>query len=194
MLFLILLPAISVFSLILKPDNFRKIKFNFLINKSGMYFSHIGVAIFAFGVLYVNSFDIESDSKISIGEKINVGSYIIKLESTKNIKGSNYDGIQGIFKVNDINGRDLGFLYPEKRFYVTQKTTMTESSVKKIWFDDLYLSLGEQLDNETWIIRAYYKPFIMFLWIGVILIGLGGIFSLLQYYSFNSSTLYVKKN
>ena len=137
-----------------------------------MYFSHIGVAIFAFGVLYVNSFDIESDSKISIGEKINVGSYIIKLESTRNIKGSNYDGIQGIFKVNDINGRDLGFLYPEKRFYVTQKTTMTESSVKKIWFDDLYLSLGEQLDNETWIIRAYYKPFIMFLWIGVILIGL----------------------
>ena len=194
MLLLILLPAISVFSLILKPNNFKKIKFNFLINKSGMYFSHIGVAIFAFGVLYVNSFDIESDSKISIGEKINVGSYIIKLESTKNIKGSNYDGIQGIFKVNDINGRDLGFLYPEKRFYVTQKTTMTESSVKKIWFDDLYLSLGEQLDNETWIIRAYYKPFIMFLWIGVILIGLGGIFSLLQYYSFNSSTLYVKKN
>ena len=91
-------------------------------------------------------------------------------------------------------GRDLGFLYPEKRFYVTQKTTMTESSVKKIWFDDLYLSLGEQLDKETWIIRAYYKPFIMFLWIGLILIGLGGIFSLLQYYSFNYSTLYVKKN
>ena len=89
---------------------------------------------------------------------------------------------------------DKKSLYPEKRFYVTQKTTMTESSVKKIWFDDLYLSLGEQLDNETWIIRAYYKPFIMFLWIGVILIGLGGIFSLLQYYSFNSSTLYVKKN
>jgi len=70
MLFLILLPAISVFSLILKPNNFKKIKFNYLINKSGMYFSHIGVAVFAFGVLYVNSFDIESDSKISIGEKM----------------------------------------------------------------------------------------------------------------------------
>jgi cytochrome c-type biogenesis protein CcmF len=194
MLFLILLPIISVFSVILKPNNLKKVKFNFLINKSGMYFSHIGVAIFSFGVLYVNSFDIESDSKISIGERINVGSYIIKLESTRNIKGPNFDGIQGIFKVNDINGRDLGFLYPEKRFYVTQKTTMTESSVKKIWFDDLYLSLGEQLDSETWIIRAYYKPFIMFLWIGVILIGLGGIFSLLQYYSFNSSNMYVKKN
>ena len=74
--------------------------------------------------------------------------------------------------------RFVGSLYPEKRFYVSRQEVTTEASIRPTFFDDVYLVLGNKLNGDEWVVRVYVKPFISFIWIGVVLISVGSIMSL----------------
>ena len=77
----------------------------------------------------------------------------------------------------EIISKDKSFyLFPEKRFYPVSGNVMTEAAISAGFSEDLYISLGEKLDSG-WVIKTQIKPFIRFIWLGAILMALGGLFS-----------------
>jgi cytochrome c-type biogenesis protein CcmF len=66
-------------------------------------------------------------------------------------------------------------LHPEKRTYLVQTKPMTEAGIDPGFMRDIYVSLGESLGGGDWSLRLYYKPFVRWIWLGGILIALGGL-------------------
>lgn len=142
----------------------------------GMHCAHIGIAVFVIGVALVNGYEIEKDVRMEIGDVVTLKDYTFKFNGTEPLEGPNYSSTLGkieIFK-NDKKIRDLK---PEKRVYAASGMPMTEASVDMGLFRDLYVAMGEPLENGAWIVRVYHKPFVNWIWIGCILMALGGILS-----------------
>jgi len=66
---------------------------------------------------------------------------------------------------------------PEKRTYNASGMAMTEAAIDTGLFRDLYVALGEPLANNAWVVRAYHKPFVDWIWLGCLLMAIGGILS-----------------
>jgi cytochrome c-type biogenesis protein CcmF len=66
-------------------------------------------------------------------------------------------------------------MYPEKRQYLVQQMPMTEADIDSGFTRDLYVSLGEPVGADTWVVRVYHKPFIDWIWGGCFLMAIGGV-------------------
>jgi cytochrome c-type biogenesis protein CcmF len=64
---------------------------------------------------------------------------------------------------------------PEKRIYTARGMPMTEAAIKVGFLRDVYVSMGEPIDDSTWIVRLYHKPFISWIWLGSLMMAIGGI-------------------
>ena len=92
--------------------------------------------------------------------------------------GENYIATRGSFEVTSENGRFQVDMFPEKRIYPVQQSPMTEAAIDAGLTRDLFIALGEPLDDQgAWAIRIYYKPFIRWIWLGAIIMALGGLFA-----------------
>ena len=142
----------------------------------GMWLAHFGVGIFIIGVTLVGSLDQNIDVKMKEGQRAELAGYTFLFRGALDADGPNYDAARGIIELSR-NGRALGILMPEKRVYRAQGMPMTEASLDIGVFRDVYVSLGEQLPDGAWIVSLYYKPFISWIWMGCLLMGLGGVFA-----------------
>ena len=139
----------------------------------GMWCAHFGVAVFAFGVSMVTTFQVERDVKMNLGDTTSIGDYTFTFRGVREIKGPNYEGAQGLVDVTR-NGRPETSMRPEKRVYRVQKNPMTEAAINTGFTRDLYVSLGEPVEGNAWIVRVYFKPFVDWIWGGCLLMALGG--------------------
>jgi cytochrome c-type biogenesis protein CcmF len=96
------------------------------------------------------------------------------LEGFEDIDGPNYRGVKGVVTVLK-NEQAVNMMYPEKRLYNVQQMPMTEAAIDTGFTRDLYVSLGEPIDNGAWVVRVYFKPFIDWIWGGAFLMAIGGI-------------------
>ena len=142
----------------------------------GMWLAHFGVGIFIIGVTLVGSLDQNLDVKMKEGQRAELAGYTFLFRGALDADGPNYDAARGIIELSR-DGRALGTLTPEKRVYRAQGMPMTEASLDIGVFRDVYVSLGEQLPDGAWIVSLYYKPFISWIWMGCLLMGLGGVFA-----------------
>ena len=94
------------------------------------------------------------------------------------IKGPNYFALQGNFFVYDKNKNIITKLQPENRFYPVTNNFTTEVSIHTNLLRDLYMVLGEGNLNDGWIVRIYYNPLVIWIWIGALTIFLGGLISM----------------
>jgi len=78
------------------------------------------------------------------------------------------------------NGKPEATLHAEKRFYNSNMMMMTEAAIDGGVTRDLYAALGEELDDGSWAVRLYYKPFVRWIWYGGALMALGGLLSMLD--------------
>jgi cytochrome c-type biogenesis protein CcmF len=145
----------------------------------GMVLGHIGFAVVAFGVIMTTQFSVERDVKLAPGQSATLGDYEFRLEKVEAVKGPNYLSDMGFVTVY-LNGETVATLFPEKRRYLASGQVMTEAGIDAGFFRDLYLSLGEQLDAGAWAVRVQVKPFVRWLWLGGILIALGGTLAVLD--------------
>ena len=143
----------------------------------GMHCAHIGVAVFIIGVTLVNSYETEKDVRMEIGSKVTVGGYVFQFNGTSDVVGPNYKSVKGDISVFK-DDRFVRTLYPEKRTYNASGMAMTEAAIDTGFFRDLYVALGEPLSNDVWVVRAYHKPFVDWIWFGCILMAIGGITSI----------------
>ena len=141
----------------------------------GMLLAHFGVAVFCFGVAMVKSHEIERDVKMEVGDSTMVRGYTFTFRGAREIEGPNYVAKQGLIEVS-VDGRKTNELRPEKRIYRVQQNAMTEAAIDTGFTRDLYVALGESVDNgKAWIVRVYVKPFIDWIWGGAFLMAMGGL-------------------
>lgn len=143
----------------------------------GMQFAHLGIAVFVIGVTMVGAYQEEKDVRMSAGETVSVGGYQIQLQTVKPVPGPNYNAMRGTFLLSK-NGVNETTLYPEKRSYFTSTMPMTEAAIDIGLTRDIYVSLGEDLGDQSWAVRVYYKPFVDWIWGGCLLMALGGVIAI----------------
>ncbi|MCG7983849.1 MAG: heme lyase CcmF/NrfE family subunit [Candidatus Thiodiazotropha lotti] len=140
----------------------------------GMILAHFGVAMFIVGVTMVSNFGEENDVRMSPGDVSEIAGYEFRFDGVKRVPGPNYNAHRGSFQVS-LDGKPFITLEPEKRTYFVQTRPMTEASIDWGFTRDLYVSLGEPLGGGDWSLRLYYKPYVRWIWLGGVLMGLGGI-------------------
>ena len=146
----------------------------------GMVVAHLGVAVFIVGVTSVRSFEVERDIKVAPGQYVTVDEYKFRFNGVREVVGPNFRGAQGDFSLYR-RGEIIDTLKPEKRIYFARESEMpmTEAAIRTSIIGDVYVSLGEQLDDKgTWTARVYYKPFVTWIWGGCALMALGGFLSM----------------
>jgi len=143
----------------------------------GMVLAHCGVALFIVGVTMVKGFEVEQDLRMNVGQTATIGGYTFRFDGTQQYKGPNYIAARGTFRVSQ-DGRDVTVMYPEKRRYNVQNQTMTEAAISPGFARDLYVSLGEPLDDGAWSVRLYHKPFVDWIWGGCFIMALGGLLAI----------------
>ncbi len=142
----------------------------------GMTIAHFGVGVFILGVTLTGAYNVEKDLRMDLGTTVTIAGYTFTFEGVKQVAGPNYTDNQGLMQVTR-DGQPIATLHPQKRTYRVQTMPMTEAAIDVGLFRDLYVSLGEPIDNGGWSVRVYYKPFIRWIWAGALLMALGGVFA-----------------
>jgi cytochrome c-type biogenesis protein CcmF len=140
----------------------------------GMMVAHLGIAAFILGVTMVQSYQIERDLKMDVGDSAEIAGYTFTFRGVRDITGPNYEAAQGTVEVSR-NGKKLMDMRPEKRVYRVQRNPMTEAAISPGLTGDLYVSLGEGLEGNSWLVRVYVKPFIDWVWGGCLMMAFGGL-------------------
>ena len=140
----------------------------------GMTLAHLGVALFIVGITVTNLYSTEKDVRMETGETYHMGGYDFEFRGVRPFIGANYRADEGVFVVHYDN-KLLTELHSQKRLYNAGGMPMTEAAIDPGIFRDLYVSLGEPLDETAWSVRLYHKPFIRWIWLGAIFMALGGL-------------------
>lgn len=161
----------------------------------GMTIAHIGIGIFVIGVTMTNVYSVERDIRLQVGEQYSISNYEFIFNGTEYLQGPNYQATRGDFDVFK-NGKLMSRLLPEKRIYLVQKNPMTEAAIDPGFTRDIYVALGEPLENDqTWAVRIYYKPFIRWIWLGALIMAAGGLLGALdRRYRTQSATVTLLEN
>ncbi|WP_434353757.1 heme lyase CcmF/NrfE family subunit [Psychrobacter sp. HD31] len=152
----------------------------------GMILAHIGVLVCSIGVGVTSSQSVEKDVAMGVGDSVMVKDYQFTMTEMYEVRGKNYDGTATEVKVSKGNGDYVTSLHPEKRTYVVSMMPMTESAIDANLWRDLYVALGEPIENDQgqkdaqWAVRIYVKPFVRWLWLGSLLMALGALISMLD--------------
>ena len=149
----------------------------FLFNNLGMNLAHLGIAVTIFGIGVVSSHSSSKEVILEIGESTTLSNYEFTLTAEDFKEESNFYSQIAIFQVENLSNGDIFDLKPEKAFYPASRSIMTESAIAITPKEDVYISLSERLDSGEWIAKIQTKPFVRFIWLGSILMCLGGIFS-----------------
>jgi cytochrome c-type biogenesis protein CcmF len=140
----------------------------------GMVVAHLGMACAIVGVTFVSAYGMEKDVRMSPGQRLDLAGYGFQFEGVSVHPGPNYQANRGRLRIFQ-GDTEIALLQPEKRVYLVQTKPMTEAAIDIGITRDLYVSLGEPLGNGDWSLRLYYKPFVRWIWLGGILMALGGI-------------------
>jgi cytochrome c-type biogenesis protein CcmF len=144
----------------------------------GMVLAHLGVAVFIFGVTIVKGYERELDVRMAPGQSQTIGGHEFTFKGAKEVPGPNYVAMQGEFEVRPVGGGAVRIMRPEKRMYQASGQTMTEADIDTGLFRDLYVSLGEPVEDGAWGVRLYHKPFVDWIWGGCLFMALGGLLAI----------------
>ncbi|MEG9490671.1 heme lyase CcmF/NrfE family subunit [Mannheimia indoligenes] len=145
----------------------------------GMVLAHLGVAMTVFGIAFSQNFSVERDVRMNVGDKSEILDYQFEFKGIKITDGANYQGGTAELEITH-NGKYEATLNAEKRFYNVSKMGMTEAAIDWGFTRDLYAALGEKLEDNSWAVRLYYKPFIRWIWIGGLFMALGGLLCMMD--------------
>jgi len=147
----------------------------------GQQIAHFGIAVLVMGITGVKCYEVERDVRMQIGDVVTIAPYTFRLNSLDEVRGPNYKAVRADVQVLR-NDKIIEILQPEKRRYFSSAMAMTEAGIDSGFMRDLYVSLGEPLNDARteWSMRVYYKPFVPWLWGGVLLMVLGGVLAALD--------------
>ena len=142
------------------------------------------IAHLAFGLLLVSiSFNSLLSSERALNIKLNeyeeYKDMKVYFKDIQLIEGSNYDAIKASFNIEDMNGNNFN-LSPEKRRYFTRGQITTETAIYITLIKDIYLTIGDQLDDGSWIVNIQINFLIRWIWFSAALMSFAGIMLILS--------------
>ena len=143
----------------------------------GMVLAHSGMAVLVAGVTVVSFHEVERDVRMAPGDVAEVGAYRFEFDPRSEYAGPNFDSRKGHFLVTR-DGEPIAEMNPEKRTYRVSGQVMTEAAIDAGLMRDLYVALGEPLGGDAWAVRIYHKPMIRWIWLGALIMALGGALAL----------------
>ncbi len=140
----------------------------------GMWLAHLGIAVTIIGITLVKGFEQNADLKMAPGQTARLAGYTFRFDGAFAHAGANFDAARGRIEVTR-DGRPVALMEPEKRMYRVSQMPMTEAAIDSGFTRDIYVSMGEPLPEENaWIVRIFYKPFISWIWVGALIMAFGG--------------------
>ncbi len=138
----------------------------------GMSLAHMGFAAALLGIALTSQLSVEKDLRMGPGDTFVLGEMEFEFIGTTQIQGPNYTAQRGTFSVRD--GTTRFAMQPEKRSYLASSNVMTEAAIDAGLLRDVYISLGESLGGGDWAVRLQIKPFVRWIWLGGLMMALGG--------------------
>ncbi len=143
----------------------------------GKALGHAGFGVTIFGVACITAWATEDIRAVRVGESYEAAGYTLRLDAVERREGPNYTAETArITMLRD--GREVGLLSPERRFFALQRTSTTEAAIDRKLRRDLYVALGDAQQGGGYAIRTYVKPFANWIWLGALIMALGGAISL----------------
>jgi cytochrome c-type biogenesis protein CcmF len=140
----------------------------------GMCLAHLGVGMFAIGASGVESYKIEKDVALKPGGSFVIAGYDFKFINAVNVRGPNYDAVEATVVVTR-GGKPVTTLKPQKRHFWVQQTDNSKAAISVNWARDLFVAMGNPLGQDAWSMRIQYKPLVRYIWLGAIVMALGGL-------------------
>ncbi len=143
----------------------------------GMTTAHIGVGLVVAGVLGATVFKTESIQVMRPGDTVVVAGYGFTLDRVEDIRGANYVAERAVFRLSS-DGVEFAAVNAERRNYPVERQQTTEAGIHTTWFADLYAVVGEGDSRNGWTTRIYHNPLVPWIWLGTIVMAIGGAISL----------------
>ena len=142
----------------------------------GSAFAHAGVGVALIGIICEATWNSEHIATLKPGEVAKVAGYELKLDGITQRQGPNYREMITQFSVSR-DGQPLETMTPSKRSFTTRGMSTTEAALLTSGVSQLYVSLGDESANGI-AVRIYYKPMVLLIWFGPVLMAFGGLLSL----------------
>jgi len=143
----------------------------------GSAFAHLGLGITLLGIVGETQWGAERIVSLNPGEKVAIRNYDVTFDRTINRSGPNYSELAAMFTVRR-HGEIVGIMEPSKRNFASRNTSTTESALLARGVSQLYMSVGEINPDGSAAIRLYYKPLVLLIWLGALVMAFGGALSL----------------
>ena len=141
--------------------------------------SHFGFSLLILSILFNNILSSEIITNIKIGERYDYNKSEIFFKKIEERKESNFKSIIASFEIKDKNEKTIE-LKPEIRIYNQPVIITSEADIKTTLLEDKFLVMNLVKGNEYFNIRYQIKPFMVWIWISVLLLSLGGLMSLFK--------------
>ncbi|TKZ20968.1 heme lyase CcmF/NrfE family subunit [Shimia litoralis] len=143
----------------------------------GKALAHAGFGVTIFGIAGLTAWEQEDIRVAYIGQPFTVGAYELTLNDVREVQGPNYVSTMGDVTLSE-GGAVVATLNPEKRVYPVKSMPTTEAAIDYRFLRDVYVVVGEAQNDGGYTMRTYIKPLTNWIWMGTLLMALGGIFSL----------------
>ena len=143
----------------------------------GMVIAHLGCAVSLAGMASESAFNVEKLIAMAPGDSVETAGWTVRFDRVAPIAGDNWTAMQA--DVSASRGGATARLQPQSRFFTSPPTTTTESAILTKWDGQLYVVLGDRLDDGRWQMRIWWKPFVTLIWLGGVLIALGGVLAII---------------
>lgn len=159
-------------------ESWRRLK-NLPRSAFGTAIAHTGVGVMVLGIIGTTAWRHEAILAMKPGDKTEIAGYTLEFGGVAPGRGPNYTEVIGVFKVKQ-DGVDAATLHPAKRLYNAPRQPTSEAGILASWGGDLYTVLGDELKDGAYSIRIYFHPLVRLIWIGSIIMFLGGLMSLMD--------------
>ena len=148
----------------------------------GMALAHAGLGVFVLGAVVETGFKAEAARTLTVGQSLDAGGYAARLDSVRIVEGPNYLAERAVLTVTR-DGAATRAVTAERRFFPAGGQTTTEVGLDFRGLDDVYLTLGERRaegGEPAWAVRMYFNPWARLIFLGPLLMALGGLLSLMD--------------
>jgi cytochrome c-type biogenesis protein CcmF len=143
----------------------------------GTALAHAGLGITVLGIVAVSTFATEHVIEMKPGQTTDAGGYVVRFDGMQPATGPNYREDRGHFSIRR-GGLEVADVWSAKRVYVAQQMPTTEASIQTFGLSQLYVSLGDPTKDGGIVVRIWWKPFILCIWGGALIMAAGGVVSL----------------
>jgi cytochrome c-type biogenesis protein CcmF len=143
----------------------------------GTALAHAGLGVAVLGIVAVTTFETEHVIEMKPGQTVEAGGYAVRFDGMKPATGPNYSEERGHFTIGR-GGVEVADVWSSKRIYTARQMPTTEAGIVTFGLSQLYVSLGDPTNDGGMVVRIWWKPFILCIWGGAVIMAIGGFVSL----------------